>query len=359
MPGAAGGAILFFMFLIGAVIVGLYTFAYSAHIFLSDIEATAAGNDEIIWPDEPYFDWLWKAVYLAWFITVWLVPLLIAGHWLPSGQFVYFAVGLFWLIFPISMLSSMSASSRWFVFSAHLLPRLVRHFGSLVAFYLLTAPVLALASAIVYFWWLTGHFLLLLAAALATAIGLLIYARFLGRLALIIRHGDEGDDSEAPARAERPRVAVQVQAAAYDPVRTGKKRIRQPSELPPTDAKDPDARTGYNLNLDDDGPSTGTPPGHGWVVRDPPAPYAIADGPAHIAPPRGPMPDRVVKPSEYELKLARSVEDKLPEFPEHPWFAGTWSFPFRRANVSILLTLALGYFVFGGLLTMMASFRPA
>src|SRR5438105_3729958 len=50
--------------------------------------------------------------------------------------------GLFWLFFPVSLLSSLSASSRWFVFTPTLLPRLALRPGSVVAFYLWTAPVL-------------------------------------------------------------------------------------------------------------------------------------------------------------------------------------------------------------------------
>lgn len=360
MPGAAGGAIVFFMFLIGAVIVGLYAFAYSAHIFLSVVEGTAAGNDEIVWPSDPYVDWLWKGVYLAWLIAVLLVPLLIASHWIASGQLIYVTAGMFWLIFPVVLLSSMSASSRWFVFSISLMARLAKQFSAVVVFLLLTAPLLAVIAGAIHLWRETGRTALLVVVALALAAGILIYGRFLGRLALLLRHGDDHVEPEPPDSRNRPRVPAHVQAASYDPVRSGKKRIRQPSELPPTEPKDPEARTGYNLNLDDNGPPppTGHPASHGWTAHESPDPYAIADGPAHIAPPRGPMPERTVKPSEYELKLARSIEDKLPETPEHPWVSGTWSFPFRRDSISIMLVLAFGYFVFGGLLTLMATFRP-
>lgn len=359
MPGAAGGAIVFFMFLIGAVIVGLYAFAYSAHIFLSVVEGTAAGNDEIAWPSDPYVDWLWKGVYLAWLIAVLLVPILIASHWIASGFLIYVVAGLFWLLFPMILLSSMSASSRWFIFSIALLPRLAGQFGAVVSFLALTAPLLALIAAATHFWRGSGRIVVLLPAVLILAAGVLIHGRFLGRLALLLRQSDDHEEPELPLPSERPRVPAHVQAASYDPLRSGKVRIRQPSELPPTDAKDPEARTGYNLNLDDGpAPSSGRPESRGWVVRDPPDPYSIADGPAHIAPPRGPMPERMIQPSEYELKLARSIEDKMPELPAHPWLAGTWSFPFRRNNVAVMLTLAFGYFVFGFMLTMMATFRP-
>src|SRR6202035_2888488 len=49
--------------LVAGVIVGTYVAAYAANCFLTVAEGTAAGNDKIHWPDEPFIDWLWKFVY--------------------------------------------------------------------------------------------------------------------------------------------------------------------------------------------------------------------------------------------------------------------------------------------------------
>jgi hypothetical protein len=355
MPGAIGGAMMFFVLLAGLVIVGAYVFSYASHIFLTVIESTATGFEDVSWPDEPYVDWLWKGVYVLWLAALWLIPLLLVGTRIGEQHVAFWAAGLGWLLFPISLLSSMSASSRWFVFSPSLLPRLAQRFGSLLTFYLLTAPLLAVVALAI--WWnnRTLGFLTIPIAAFAVATGLLIYARLFGRLALLVRHTA---DRREPAPVRRPRnpEPAQVRAASYDPVRSGK-RIRQPSELPPVAAPDPDARTGYNLRLDDAPQVSGLPIGHGWKVHEPPTSYDIADGPHHVDPPRGPIPDRVIKPSEYEKELART--DKSPDVPEHPWLNGTFSFPFPARNRGPLVWLTFGLCVFGVILKLMQSFTPA
>src|SRR4051812_25826992 len=76
MAGAAGGALIFFMLLIGGVITGLYAGAYAAHVFLVTVDGTASGYDEVTWPDEPYYDWVWKLFYLVWLVALWGVPLM-------------------------------------------------------------------------------------------------------------------------------------------------------------------------------------------------------------------------------------------------------------------------------------------
>lgn len=355
MPGAIGGAMMFFVLLAGLVIVGAYVFAYASHLFLTVIESTATGFDEVSWPDEPYIDWLWKGVYLLWLAALWLIPLLLVGTRIGEQHVAFWAAGLGWLLFPISLLSSMSASSRWIVFSPALLPRLAARFGSLITFYLLTAPLLALVALAI--WWnnRTGGFWPIPVAAFAVAAGLLIYARLFGRLALMVRHTADRPEPQ-PVRRVRDRTPAQVRAASYDPVRSGK-RIRQPSELPQVDAPDPEARTGYDLRLDDGPHETGKPAGHGWKVHDPPTSYDIADGPHHVDPPRGPIPGRIIKPSEYEKELART--DKSPDVPENPWFNGTFLFPFPPKNRGPLVWLTFGFSAFGGILKLMQSFTPS
>jgi hypothetical protein len=353
------------MLMVGMIIVGAYVLAYAAHILLTVIESTATGFDEVTWPDEPYVDWLWKGVYLLWLVAVWLVPLLFISQALfrtqtaavAAAQFLYITAALFWLLFPISLLSSMSASSRWIVFSPALLPRLFRRSGSLICFYALTGPLMA-GVALLVWWNVTGGNLLLLpVTGFAVAAGLLIYGRLFGRLALLVRHTlDREERAVAPIRRARPRRPAQVRAAAYDPVASGQ-QIIQPSELPPTEAPDPEARTGYDLRLDESTADTGRPPGHGWIVHDPPEPYEMADGHHSVDPPRGPIPEHITKPSEYELRLART--DKSPELMAHPWTDRTFAFPFHAANRGPLVWLTLGFAAFGLFFTFMVSFKPA
>src|SRR5262245_53170140 len=124
MVGAAGMAILFFMYLVAMTIIGVYVAGYAAHSFLTVVEDTAAGNDEVRWPNDPLVDWAWKLFYLGWLMAVWLVPAMIVARLWAAGSPPETAFGktaglvavLFWALFPITLLSSLSASSRWFVF---------------------------------------------------------------------------------------------------------------------------------------------------------------------------------------------------------------------------------------------------
>ena len=56
--GAFGPTIIFVMTLATSAILGLIVLARSAHCFLVVFESTAAGMDEVAWPDEPFVDWL-------------------------------------------------------------------------------------------------------------------------------------------------------------------------------------------------------------------------------------------------------------------------------------------------------------
>jgi hypothetical protein len=362
MPGAAAGALIFFMLLAGAVIVGLIAWTIAAHLFLSVVEGTAAGADEVHWPNEPYVDWLWKAVFVAWIAAIWLIPAGIIGRVLSEHTAAFWAFGIVWWVSSISLLSAMGSSSRWFVLSPTVLGRLLRGPGSFLTFAVLTALLAAAAALAAWGTFASARLVVTPLAAFVLACAVLIHGRLCGRLAHIVADA-EAQTAPAPAQSEvrrEPRRAVQVEAAAYDPVRAGRQRIRQPSELPPTNAPDPEARTGYNVRLDDDPPAdSGKPPGHGWIVHDPPTPYELAVGPADVAPPRGPMPEHAVNPSDYERHLARSIEDKIPDVPNHPWLAGTWSFPFRRNNAAVLATLTTVLTGFGWLIKLMVQMSPA
>ena len=148
MVGAAGMAILFFMYLLAATILGVLA-GFTAHSFLTVVEDTAAGNDEVRWPNDPLVDWAWKFVYLGWLMAAWLVPaMIVARLWAagspPETAFAKTAgmvAVLFWLFFPISLLSSLSASSRWFIFSPAILPRFAQRSGAAAMFYLVTAQI--------------------------------------------------------------------------------------------------------------------------------------------------------------------------------------------------------------------------
>src|SRR5439155_26740069 len=107
-----------------SVIVGAYVLAYAAHCLLTVVEQTAAGAEQVTWPDEPAADWLSRAVFLAILLAVWLTPAGILARALREGllpgepglRLLVLAVPGLWLLFPVGLLSSLSATSRLNVF---------------------------------------------------------------------------------------------------------------------------------------------------------------------------------------------------------------------------------------------------
>src|SRR5947209_9955741 len=125
---ALGPAMIFVCLLLAEVLVGACVLTYAARCFGVIVEGTAAGNDEVDWPDEPMFDWLGRAAHLLFLLALVLVPGAVVGRLLirlqvgvPPGLAFLPTLVLFWVLFPITVLSSYSATSRWVVFRPALL----------------------------------------------------------------------------------------------------------------------------------------------------------------------------------------------------------------------------------------------
>src|SRR5262245_44688218 len=138
MLGSYGAAILLVSLLAAGTIIGAYVLAYAAHCFLTVVEQTAAGGRDIDWPDEPFHDWLWKAFYLLWLSAICLVPVSLLARLIGGAlvQQLCVVAGLFVLYFPVGLLSSLSAHSKWMIVSWPVLRRLGRIAHRLLVFYL-------------------------------------------------------------------------------------------------------------------------------------------------------------------------------------------------------------------------------
>src|SRR5581483_6404724 len=95
----------------------VWVFAYLSHSFSTVIEQTAAGNDVVNWPDEPIIDWFLKSFYLGWLIAMCVAPLhLILMLSNVSAERYRLLMSIIpCVLFPIVILSSMTASSRWII----------------------------------------------------------------------------------------------------------------------------------------------------------------------------------------------------------------------------------------------------
>ena len=82
-------AVLLVCILAGFAIIASLYLAYAAHCLLVVIEGTAAGTDQVVWPDEPVADWVARAAYVGGLAALWLVPAGLLSRalrhdWLPE-----------------------------------------------------------------------------------------------------------------------------------------------------------------------------------------------------------------------------------------------------------------------------------
>src|SRR5262245_51303025 len=157
--GAAGQVIIFVVLLVGFTMFLTAVFAYASHCYLVAVQETAAGNDEVRWPNDPLPDRVGDAFYLGGFLALCLAPAGIASRalrhdWLadaPALRLLLLAVPVLWLGFPVALMSSLSASSRWVPLRPVILGRMLRVGHATLGFYLSTGLLLALTAAVWFF----------------------------------------------------------------------------------------------------------------------------------------------------------------------------------------------------------------
>jgi hypothetical protein len=257
--------------------------------------------------------------------------------------------GVLWLVFPISLLSSMSASSPWYVLSPALLPRLARRPGALVAFYLSSAVVLVAGLGALYLLLVSNLVVLVPLAALILTGLWLIYARLFGRLAHLLRMTEAKERPRRKPVPKRPRTRA---AAVTDP--WGASEPVQPRDLPPVMTPYEGPLHGYDVRYDDI-PSPPAEPAE--PPRRPPdlddVPYEMSEAtPESLRPGGGVLPKRLLEPSEYEMELAQ-IGKKRPGEPDQPWLNGTWTFPLYTTCWGAWAWLTLGVTVVGAILRLM------
>jgi hypothetical protein len=338
-----GQAMMFMCLMVGQCLLGLLLLVYGARCFQVVVEETAAGIDEVAWPDEPYLDWLARAVHVFWLAAVWLVPvgfllrfLARANPDLPVAALALPPVGVFWLMFPIGVLSSMSASSPWAVFRPALLTGLARIAPSVVVFYAVSALLLAACAGCVGYALSTLNLLWMAGGAIAVSTTFLIYARLLGRIAWLLGSLEPAGSSPERAVGARPPVrAVQVTDPWGGPATKGKRKKKKKKRAAAS--------------------STPKPPveGYGLADEEPVAPPAVPplDGYAPVGRDAVPGDD---KPPEEGDRPRRSRIEAAPSTPPHlPLLSGVYTFPWYPNCLPAWIVVAAILFIMGLLLLRM------
>lgn len=384
-PGPIVQAIFFMLSLAASIIVGAVVLAYAARCVLLIVQETGLGQDEIVWPNDPYADWLGHAVLFLELLGIWLAPAALTARlmrevWLPENgalRVLLLAGPGLWLFFPIGLFSSLSAQSRWVPFRWTIFWCFLRIAPTALGFYILTALLLSVAVVPWYYALFGGRMVVLPVAAVVSATVLFIYARLLGRLAWIIQR------LPAPQR-------VPAKAKAAKPPQTRRKKKRKPSPevqdpwaIPEEEkgdhqtskrfpwAEEPPAKpkSGYHI------PSAEEIEGYGFAKEKPDAPEPAPEKPPRSRFAQSPEeyeaydvrstaePAAPVQREPQEALFAEQVRQRIaertrvqPVLPTHPFFSGVFTFPLYSACLPNCLALALVFLMEGGLVHLLMEF---
>lgn len=273
-------ALIFVPALVGAAICAAVFLTFAAHYYLTVLESTAAGSKQITWFGESITDAFWKPFYLAWLLCLWLGPAYVIGRSLAGSQSLpWLTLGVpvlvAWLLYPVSQLSSLCATSVWMPLHPQVFARLTQAPGTTLGFFALTLPVFALAG--VAFRWsfqTAGEWHLLLIGLPLLVAALFLYARLLGRLAFALTFTRDVLKRKKKKKAKKPQ-------AEGDDSEPEAAVAAQPSDLPPINTPDGEL-AGYNVLMSDDPPAPKK-----RVVAE-----AIDDDPVEGEPAPAPKPSR-------------------------------------------------------------------
>jgi hypothetical protein len=373
MAGGLAGALMFISTMMVLIVLGAIILIKLVHAFQVVVAGTAAGAENLSWPDEPFFDVIPGIFPFLFVVALWVVPthltlLSVAKHrtppqvaaeaaapaeettgprkpplrvWLPvAGD-----LAVLWLVLPVSLLSSFSATSQWVPLRAAMVAQLVRSAPAFVFYYPLAAVCLAVGAGAVWLLLFSGQPLYILAAAPVLAAAWLIAARLLGRLAALLRPAPDEDDEPDPrprTKGERRRARSTVTDPWALPPPTDEEQYlttRVPQEeaydIQPAPAPAPPPRPRRPRHAPAATPSEETTP---YVVESAPTePEGEAARPGRPVP----EPRREVEPAKLESL-----------------WTGVVGFPWRAGSVGTWLWLAVGLGAWAFLFQLALSLKP-
>ena len=352
-------AFLFVPLLAMTWIFGLFLSMIVSHYFLCILEDSAQGNEEIELPVEPFVDWCGKVVYLGFFLILWSIPsmmMLAATRGMDFFPRALLVLGIFWILFPIGIISPMSLASKWIPFWPELPLRMSQKFNVTVQFYLLTFPiVMILGFAISKILDPGENFAILFGMVPLTALGLMVYARILGRYGFVLTFTSKV--TLMPEKQKKKPGPRRPRPIELEPVYV------QPSEM--ESLRDPFDQevTGYDVNFQK------SPPKVREEVRtprpeEPEESYDVVDNlevvegtPQSSLPIANPELERAFKPPD-EQEIGMYLKNrKVKEF-KAPFGLEVILFLTSPSMTSALIKLTAGIALFALLLQGLRIFRP-
>jgi len=382
-------AVIFVPALAGAVIFGFAFLLFAANYYLTILEGTAAGAKEVTWYSEPAIENSWKLWYMLWLVGLWLGPAYFIGRAMTHGTdaaWIRLAIPLavIWVCYPVSQLSSLSASTIWLPLVPDVFVRFAQKPLVVLGFLVLSAPVLALFGLGFKWAFLTEYqWQLLFAGAPLMMLAVFLYARLIGRLAFALRF----TKGLFPARKKKkPKPDAEPKKPADEEVMP---TLAQPADLPPINTIEGEL-TGYNVLMEDEMPrprkrvraeaveeaegepeslpvpvtrSRAEPSSTGAAKRsrswdddddDDARPYEVHA--AEAVPEEEKLPEEVVKPRADELALLDRSD--APKKPKRVWGPDVLAFLFQPGTISALVIASGMCFLVGVMVRLARAFNP-
>jgi hypothetical protein len=398
-------ALIFMPALAGAVIFGFLFLGYLCHYYMEVLQSTASGAKEVYWEPSQFVDNFWKFCYLGWLVGLWLGPAIFIGKAVTAGAnstllTLAIPILVLWVCYPISQLSSLSASTIWLPLVPDVFARLLQKPVVVLGFFALSAGVMAVLGVAFKWAFLTkGEWELLFAGAPILVFAVLLYARLLGRLAFVLRF-TKGLFSTKKKKKAKPEDKPQEKPEEPKPT--------QPDELPAVSTPDGEL-VGYNILLADEPPKpkkrlkaevveASSEEGEASAQNeksngelDTPASVPVPKPPKEARPPRKPapqnslerarvwteeddedpmpygvheaevqpaevVPEEVVKPTEEEVRLLSRTD--APKKPKRVWGPELLAFLGQSGTVGAIVIASGLCFMTGVLIRVARAFNP-
>jgi hypothetical protein len=362
-------ALIFVPLLVATWMLGFAVLSVGSSLFLAILESSATPTargvvwrgssfrtwvrDGIDWPDEPLADHFAKGAYLFYLVVLWggpavLVARLALGH---SAWTSALAGAVFWLVFPVGLLSSLASDSRWTPFTPRVPIAMACRPLQTLGFYLLSAPILAvlvltLDLALVHSTQVGVAWALALAPV--GSLAFFLYARLLGRLGLVlsfVRFREPERRRPNRRRRRKPMNAYDERTRMFSPT-------QDVPDDPPPDAQPPEMRgiqtpydgevTGYGVDYSG-APAKTEEPKPAPVIHtfddEDDEPIRVADAP-EISDDRRQVAAELARSTERELAL--HMPSRIEE-PKNPYGVETVAFLFDAKTTVPWTMLTAGF----------------